>query len=239
MKQKIVVFGEIIWDVYENERCMGGAGFNFAAHCARCGAESMLFSAVGRDEPGDCAIRLTEQNGVDTALLKRVDRETGQSIVTLDDAGVPTFNVLRDVAYDNIPVTEEDVSFLRGMSPDALYFGTLIRRAPVSRAALDRLRAGVSFRETVCDMNLREGCYDAENARFCLQNATVLKISDEEEPLLRKMGLYTADGTPEDIARAIRAGYPNVKVLAFTCGGKGAYHLICKTEKHISRGQKR
>ncbi len=32
---KILSFGEIIWDVYEDKKCIGGAPFNFAAHCAR------------------------------------------------------------------------------------------------------------------------------------------------------------------------------------------------------------
>ena len=32
---KILSFGEIIWDIYSDKKCIGGAPFNFAAHCAR------------------------------------------------------------------------------------------------------------------------------------------------------------------------------------------------------------
>ncbi len=231
MRPKIVAFGEVIWDVYENDRCLGGAGLNFAAHCARCGAESFLYSAVGKDDLGDAMLAAARRWGVDISFVGRSDRKTGQSLVSLDDNGVPTFDVLKDVAYDNVTVSDGDIARLRAVAPDALYFGTIVRRAPVSRAALDIIRENVSFRETVCDVNLRKGCYDTENARFCLRNATVLKVSDEEEPLLRQMGLYEADGTPEDIARAIRETYPNVRILAFTCGGKGAYAFDLKGKK--------
>ena len=32
---KFLVFGEIIWDLYPDKKCIGGAPFNFAAYTAR------------------------------------------------------------------------------------------------------------------------------------------------------------------------------------------------------------
>ena len=38
MKQPaVLVFGEIIWDVYPDKSCIGGAPLNFAAHFVREG----------------------------------------------------------------------------------------------------------------------------------------------------------------------------------------------------------
>ena len=54
----ILSFGEIIWDVYPNEKHIGGAPFNFAAHAKRAGAEAFLMSAVGNDTLGQEAIWL-------------------------------------------------------------------------------------------------------------------------------------------------------------------------------------
>ena len=49
MKLKFLSFGEIIWDVYKDEKTLGGAPLNFALHSVRCGAESYILSAVGND----------------------------------------------------------------------------------------------------------------------------------------------------------------------------------------------
>ena len=40
-------FGEILFDVFGDDRCIGGAPFNFAAHFAQLGGEAVMVSAVG------------------------------------------------------------------------------------------------------------------------------------------------------------------------------------------------
>ena len=45
-------FGEILFDVFGDDRCIGGAPFNFAAHFAQLGGEAVMVSAVGDDELG-------------------------------------------------------------------------------------------------------------------------------------------------------------------------------------------
>ena len=219
---KILTFGEIIWDVYENARHIGGAGLNFAAHAARCGAESYLLSAVGEDALGDAALRELSSFGVDSSFVTKADRQTGVCHVTLSGQGLPSYRVERDVAYDNIPLTDETVIHLRQKAFDALCFGTLIQRAPLSRASLRRICEEVAFKEIVCDVNLREGCYDRDSILFCLTHASILKVSDEEEPTLREMGLYKCrDTMPHTIATAIAEKYKNIKTVLLTCGAKG------------------
>ena len=36
---KLRVFGEILWDIFDGDRRIGGAPFNFAAHSAALGAD--------------------------------------------------------------------------------------------------------------------------------------------------------------------------------------------------------
>ena len=55
---KILSFGEIIWDVYENEKFIGGAPLNLAAHCSKQGANSFMLSSVGNDDLGKEAERI-------------------------------------------------------------------------------------------------------------------------------------------------------------------------------------
>jgi fructokinase len=51
-KPLVVGIGEILWDILPSGRQMGGAPANFAFHARALGAESIIVSAVGDDEPG-------------------------------------------------------------------------------------------------------------------------------------------------------------------------------------------
>ena len=53
---KVLSFGEIIWDVYPDEKHLGGAPLNFAAHFAKQGGEAYMLSALGDDELGKEAL---------------------------------------------------------------------------------------------------------------------------------------------------------------------------------------
>ncbi len=223
MKLKFLSCGEIIWDVYDGEKTLGGAPLNFAMHSARCGAESYILSAVGADELGTLARDEITRAGVRSDMLSTSARPTGVCNVTLDACGVPEYKVSADAAYDRLCLSERDVERIAALEFDALYFGTLIQRATPSREALRFLCERVKFKNVICDVNLRNGCYDADSAAFCLRNATILKISDEEEPRLREMELYhSSDASPEAIAKSICQSYPNVRIVLLTMGERGA-----------------
>ncbi len=224
MKKRILSVGEIIWDVYSDRRVIGGAPLNFAAHAARLGAESSLLSAVGEDALGDAALSALRAFGVGTAWVRRNARPTGQCTVTLDAQGVPHYDVLRDMAYDHIRLSPQELADIRAANFDVLYFGTLIQRAPESRATLRRIVENCRPETVFCDVNLRRDCYDAESARFCLEQATVLKVSMEEEPTLRALGLYTVtEDTPRGIARALCERFGQLRTVLLTLGKDGSY----------------
>ena len=230
MMPKILSIGEIIWDVYENEALIGGAPLNFAAHAKKCGAESFMISAVGDDKLGKDAIKIINGFNVDTRFIKTSPCPTGKCEVTLNGNGVPSYNVLSNTAFDNIVLSVEDIEEIKSLKFDALYFGTLIQRNPVSKSTLKTLCQSCDFKEIICDINLRKNCYDKDSASFCLENATILKISDEEEPLLRNFGLYALQKESyEEIARAITKAFTNIKVLILTLGAKGSF--VYESEK--------
>ena len=60
---KSLSFGEILWDVFDDYRHIGGAAFNFAAHLAKLGAQSSLVSAVGADSAGQEARGILQAQG--------------------------------------------------------------------------------------------------------------------------------------------------------------------------------
>lgn len=223
MKPTILSIGEIIWDVYPESREIGGAPLNFAAHCTICGAEGLLLSAVGKDELGDEALAFLQRVGIDARFVDRVDAPTGQCTVTLDGKGVPHYCIEPDVAYDHVSLSPSVRDFVE-KGVDACCFGTLIQRTPEARATLRELLRVGRFGEVFCDVNLRPNSYDAESARLCMEHATILKLSREEEPLLRKMQLYKAESEePADLLRAIKDTFQNLHTVLLTDGKNGSY----------------
>ena len=99
---KVLSFGEIIWDVYPDKSCIGGAPLNFAAHVAKNGAESYLVSCIGNDRLGKEAMQRIAKFGVKDDFVSTCDRQTGICKVTLDANAVPTYTIVDDVAYDYI-----------------------------------------------------------------------------------------------------------------------------------------
>jgi len=211
---KLYAIGEIIWDIYDTEKVIGGATFNFCGHCARLGDETYLISAVGTDELGRNALNIADQLGMQTCHIASLDAPTGACIVTLDENAKPNFNVLQNVAYDQIPIMNSP------LSGDCLYFGTLIQRAPQSRRALRAITEQGAFREIFCDINLRNGCYDEDSLSYTLRHATLVKLSDDEAPALYAMGMLPRGNAP--VWEALAQAYPNLKVIVYTMGAEGS-----------------
>ncbi len=212
---KVMAFGEILWDVFPDDACLGGAPLNFAAHLARHGHEVYMLSAVGADDYGDRALAMVRDWQVRTDYVARLDhKETGKCLVTLDEAGVPQYDLKRDVAYDHIPFVPE-------LKADVLYFGTLALRDSHNREVLAQLLQTGDFSEVFVDVNIRAPFYDAGTVAFAAENATILKISDEELPTVASL-LNIAQTEPAAFITACAAAYPSVRCLIITRGAEGA-----------------
>ena len=224
---KILSIGDIIWDIYPDDECIGGATFNFSAHCSIRGAKVWMISAVGDDNFGRRSIECARRFGVNTDFVQTNSHETGKTLVTLEN-GHPSYNVLLDVAYDNIEVDDALCDKLNALKCDVFYFGTLIQRLG-SAAAVRKILDKCSFTDVICDINLRTNCYNRNSTEVCLSNATVLKVSSEEEPLLREFGFYNVDTSDEGelsfyerVSVALCEKYKQLKVVLFTLGSRGS-----------------
>ena len=215
---KILSFGEILFDVFGDKATLGGAPLNFGAHAAHAGAQSAMLSAVGDDELGRDALAQVRSHGIDTRYTAILgDKMTGRCLVTLNEAGIPKYDLLQGVAYDYIPVPE-----LGDEHYDVLYFGTLSLRADYNRATLETLLARNIADEVFVDMNIRAPFYSDESILMGLKNATMLKISDEELPVIAKSILGEGEHKQDDVIAYIGKTFRNVKLLVLTCGGDGS-----------------
>lgn len=212
---KILSFGEILWDVFPDEKKIGGAPFNFAAHSARLGAESYLVSAVGADENGADALEEAKRLGIRCDYIATDRRyKTGYCAVTLEN-GMPKYDLVTDVAYDHIP----DV--LPSGEYDALYMGTLAMRSPDSRRSFEKLLKYVKRKEVFFDVNFRGSFYTRELVSAMLAETTILKISDEE------IGFF-GNRDHVNICFDLAKRYKKLKYICLTLGKNGAMIYDCK-----------
>lgn len=211
----ILCFGEILWDVYPDKAVIGGAALNFAGHFVKNGGKAYMLSSVGDDKLGCDAVKVVKELGINTKYISVDERQTGKCLVTLGENGIPKYNLLDNVAYDFIGGEIRDKF-------DAIYFGTLALRNEFNRFSLKKVLKENSFKEVFCDVNIRAPFYSQYSVKFCAENATVIKISDEELPIVCKI-LLNEDLDYKTAAKKIAQKFQNLKVVIITLGAKGAY----------------
>lgn len=218
-KFTIAGIGEVLWDIYREQRYLGGAPANVAIHAAQLGEEGIVISRIGNDGLGNELIRALERKHLSTRYVQLDKRKgTGAVFIRLDVRGVPSFICNDDMAFDYLQFTPE-LEKLAG-SVDAVVFGTLAQRNEVSRKTI------VSFLEActgvrVFDINARSGGRQlAEIVTGVLPFTDILKVSEDEMRLL--MGALRHEGEKfSGFARELMQAYP-VRLVAITRGSAGA-----------------
>ncbi len=220
-----LVFGEVLWDVYPKEQYIGGAPLNFAAHFKKCGGNSQIITAVGYDILGNKTIEEIEKLGVDTKYIYRTECRTGECLVSLDENGVPSYELLDNVAYDYIKTPG-----LEGEIFDVLYFGTLSLRHENNIDSLKKIISKNRFKEIFLDVNIRAPYYCREVIKFSLKNSTIVKISEEELPIVMQL-LNKEFFSVVECAEIISSNFENLKMIIVTKGDKGSLVYECKRQK--------
>ena len=219
----VVGLGEALWDVLPDGDHFGGAPANVAVHAASLGAESWLISAVGHDARGDAALARLEAAAVRCDTVARLaDHPTGVVRVTLDAAGHPVYDIAAESAWDYMPWSAgvEDVA----RRADAVAFGSLAQRAPVSQATIRRaVRATRDTAWRLFDVNLRQAYYDAAILTASLELANAVKLNDEELPVVARL-CRLPDGQPVDQLRALCQRFA-LRLAALTRGPCGSVLL--------------
>lgn len=220
---KALSFGEVLWDVYSDSKHLGGAPFNFAAHFKKCGGQSWIITSVGDDDLGEEAVFETKRIGINTDYIAVTKHETGKCLVSLDSNKIPSYNLLNNVAYDYIQKYAFEKDFF-----DVLYFGTLALRNEANRDVLKQVICENHFSDIFVDVNIRPPYYSDEVAQFACKNATIIKISEEELPML----MYSLDEktlSVNECAQILSERFDNLKVIIITRGEKGS--VVFETQR--------
>jgi fructokinase len=216
----VVGAGEALWDVFPDGDHFGGAPANVALHAAALGAEAWLVSALGRDARGDAALARLDAAGVERSTVTQLaDHPTGMVRVSLDIAGHPVYEIAAESAWDYVPWSAAVQQAAEGA--DAIAFGSLAQRCPLSRATIRR--AVATTRDSawrLFDVNLRQAYYDAGVLTTSLELANAVKLNEEELPVVVQLcGVRAAPAADQLRALCDRFG---LKLAALTRGACGA-----------------
>ena len=236
----VIGLGEALFDCLPTGRKLGGAPANFAYHVSQFGFQSYAISAIGNDELGQEIFDTFEQVGLHYCLPK-VDYPTGTVQVTLDEKGIPQYEICLGVAWDNIPLTDELLAIAKDAK--AVCFGSLAQRAEVSRATIQAMLEAMP-KETlkVFDINLRQSWYSREVIEKSLEYSNILKINDEELDIVAPMLLSVETDSENLIAtneektlcvcRQLIERYA-LDMVILTCGTNGSYVITLDTFSFI------
>ncbi len=219
MERKIVGLGEALWDCLPDGKKLGGAPANFAYHAGQFGFDTLAVSALGEDALGDETIAALEEHKLNY-LMPRIPYPTGTVQVTLDEQGIPTYNIREGVAWDNIPFTPEIGEVAK--TCQAVCFGSLAQRSVISRETIGKfLDATPSDCVKIFDINLRQSFFTKEIIEASMRRCNILKINDEELVVVSRM-FELPDLDEEKRCKQLIKDY-NLDILVLTCGTNGSY----------------
>lgn len=187
IKKRIFAVGEILYDIFPEYKRLGGAPFNFSFHLQMFGFYVFFMSRVGNDINGKTIMETLDNRGFNTELIQIDERHpTGYVNVELNEHGVPDFDIIENVAYDDIIVNEN--AYERLSTSDLIYFGTLIQRTENGfHAVRDIVENKSGFTLCFYDINLRKDCYNQRIIEASLNHCDILKLNGDELSLLKDM----------------------------------------------------
>ena len=229
----IVTIGEILIDLTYSGRengvpiytaNPGGAPANVAVAAARLGADAAFIGKVGRDYYGDFLRKTLEDNRVDVSgMLTDASARTTLAVVSLSETGERSFSFYRRYCADTLLSAEEISPAMLG-DTHFLHFGSVSLTDEPSRSAtffaVDKakeLGAVITY-----DPNYRANLWEneteaIEEMKSVLGKVDILKISDEELPLLTGTDDY-AEGTKQ-----LYDAY-GIPLILLTLGPDGAFY---------------
>lgn len=203
----------------------GGAPANVAVAAARLGASAGFIGKVGRDTFGRDLRAVLVRDGVDvTGLYETAECLTTQAVVSVAPSGERSFSFYRSPGADTLLTAEEAVRALSPL-PKLLHFGSVSLTADPARTATleaaDYARAhGVLISY---DPNYRANLWPDETTALTwmkvpLEKTDVLKLSDEELPLLT--------GTDDPVAGTAALAALGIRLILVTLGSKGTFYRL-------------
>lgn len=229
---KALAFGEILWDIIDGNRYLGGAPLNFAAHLTKFGHSVSIVSRVGDDSMGSEAIKQITALGVSTELIQTdTQYPTGAVNVQLSQ-GQPDYTIQNDVAYDFIEF-QKFIRHVKEMAYDVTYIGTLAQRKNTSHKTLMAILKAVSCKHVFYDVNLRKNGFSLKTIVQSLYHSTILKLNMEEVDVISRLIFQTEYSTLTEFCQTLTQTYAS-QIIIVTDAANGCYVFYNKNLSHVA-----
>lgn len=133
---------------------------------------------------------------------------------SLPDAKKVADEINQGVAWDSLNASEEVLRSISGA--DAICWGSLAGRSDQSfRAINEILKAAPEDSMKVFDINIRQNYYTKDKIDSSLNIASVLKLNEDELPIISNM--FSLPAEPQDALKEIALRW-NLQYVIYTCG---------------------
>ncbi|WP_025762792.1 carbohydrate kinase family protein [Dyadobacter tibetensis] len=216
MTPKVVIFGEMLWDMLPSGKQPGGAPMNVAIHLKNFGGAPILISRIGSDDLGEELMHYLESQGLPTQLVQTgTTHLTGIVKVNLSDKTEVTYKIVQPVAWDYIHLTPENIELVT--QADVFLYGSLAARGAQSKETLLHLLSVAKLK--VFDVNLRPPYFDQPAIEELLYRADIVKLNENELSLIA-----TWYGLEDDFEAQIKdlIARFQLQMVCVTLGANGA-----------------
>jgi fructokinase len=210
---KILVYGEMLWDVFPDLAVPGGATMNVAMGLRKLGADVVFMSACGNDEQGEYLLAYLEEQGMNCQWIQRNDYPTGIVNIKLSENHDASYEIVFPSAWDHIQKSQKLPEF------DVLIYGSLSCRNQTSLETLLALLETKSLK--VFDVNFRVPFIDQQIIEKLLLKADIVKLNHEELVEIARWNRIDSNDI-QHLAKFVIQQY-NINVLCITLGVDGAF----------------
>ncbi|MBP2667214.1 MAG: putative fructokinase [Firmicutes bacterium] len=185
-----VGIGEVLYDVFEDgTETMGGAPLNFAVHAHQLAmqlglGQGIIVSCINQDPRGYKILDSLCRLGMSTRYLGKDSSHPTGLVSVLMRNGEPGYQIERESAWDYLADQPEHKELAAHC--DAICFGSLAQRSPVSRTTIRSFLQNASQAIRLYDVNLRrntltgEAEYSREIIEYSCMKATIIKANRSE-----------------------------------------------------------
>jgi fructokinase len=226
--KNITSIGEILFDVYNNEKQIGGAPFNFIYHVNKIIGDTNFITSVGKDKDGEQILKFLDEHNISKKYVDiNNEKSTGKVLIELNDDKIPEFNIRENSAYDFISLSNSEEQEIVYESK-LIYFGTLCQRNNVSRKTIQSLISSNVL--SMLDINIRQNYYTKEIIEKSLSACGILKINEDELNLICELCIGSNQGYLQNVA-ALKSKY-DINIISVTKGKEGA-EIFSKSESNF------
>lgn len=220
----ILVFGEILYDIYDDVAVIGGAPFNYSVQLSRLISKNdnlKFITALGKDDFSKDAFKFIENENIDSSLMQVLDNyETGKATVFMNENKIPDYIIHENVAWDNIEFNSDIEKALKEKY-DLFYFNILSCRSEKSYNTLKNIFKNIDSKYKVCDVTFRKNYYTKEKIKEALEFINILKINDDELAIIKSLFYPNFQNDNEILLKNLNKDF-NIDYIFLTLGKSGA-----------------